>query len=546
MGVITDFIPMKIEQVVNNTTKQVITAERWNELWNLNVTQGDHSESWLQNLVNAHNTNIADMNAALALKSDKSVTNQHYKAVSFNANNGVFTFTREDGSFTTVDTALEKVATNWQYDPITQELVLTLVDGSTQRVSLSAFITENEFVDSSTVVFSVSSHKVTAGIKPGSLNDTHFTSAFLASLQNQVTQAQASATAAANSAIDAASSASLAGTRASAAATSATAASNSKDAAASSATAAASSATAASGSASSASTSASSATASANSASSSASIATGAATTAANAANEAETSRATAVTAKNEAASAATSATASKNAAETAATTATTKAGEATSAAATATGAATTATTKASEASTSAGASQSHSVISQSWAVGGTGVRPGEATNNAKYWAQQAAEIVGGDFATKAEAQGYVSTHNTNAQAHETLFQAAATDAQSKANAAEAAAKAASRPSTWTPTATEVGAAVPSTQVSATLTTTWSGTGPFTQAVAITGMTATKNGIIGLAPTATAAARAAAKVASLMLTSQGTNTITITADGDKPTIALPIIVTMLG
>ena len=553
MGVITDFIPMKIEQVVNNTTKQVITAERWNELWNLNVTQGDHSESWLQNLVNAHNTNIADMNAALALKSDKSVTNQHYKAVSFNANNGVFTFTREDGSFTTVDTALEKVATNWQYDPITQELVLTLVDGSTQRVSLSAFITENEFVDSSTVVFSVSSHKVTAGIKPGSLNDTHFTSAFLASLQNQFTQAQASATAAANSATDAASSASLAGTRASAAATSATAAatsataaSNSKDAAASSATAAASSATAASGSASSASTSASSATASANSASSSASIATGAATTAANAANEAETSRAAAVTAKNEAASAATSATASKNAAETAATTATTKAGEATSAATTATGAATTATTKASEASTSAGASQSHSVISQSWAVGGTGVRPGEATNNAKYWAQQAAEIVGGDFATKAEAQGYVSTHNTNAQAHETLFQAAATDAQSKANAAEAAAKAASRPSTWTPTATEVGAAVPSTQVSATLTTTWSGTGPFTQAVAITGMTATKNGIIGLALTATAAERAAAKAASLMLTSQGTDTITITADGDKPTIALPIVVTMMG
>ena len=284
MGVINDFIPMKVEQTISNTPRQSITAERWNELWNLNVVQGDHSEVWLQHLVDAHNSLTTDVSAALALKSDKAVTNQHYKSVTFNANTGIFTFTREDGSFTTIDTALEKVATNWQYDSITQELVLTLVDGSTQRVSLSAFITENEFVDSSTVVFSVSSHKVTAGIKPGSLNDTHFTSAFLASLQNQVTQAQASATAAANSATDAASSASLAGTRASASATSATAASNSKDAAASSATAAASSATAASGSASSASTSATSATASANSASSSASIATGAATTAANAA----------------------------------------------------------------------------------------------------------------------------------------------------------------------------------------------------------------------------------------------------------------------
>ena len=88
--------------------------------------------------------------------------------------------------------------------------------------------------------------------------------------------------------------------------------------------------------------------------------------------------------------------------------------------------------------------------------------------------------------------------------------------------------------------------AIKSTQVLATLTTTWTGTGPFMQAVTIAGMTATKNGIIGLAPTATAAERTAAKAASLMLTSQDTNTITITADGDKPTIALPIVVTMMG
>ena len=95
-------------------------------------------------------------------------------------------------------------------------------------------------------------------------------------------------------------------------------------------------------------------------------------------------------------------------------------------------------------------------------------------------------------------------------------------------------------------TAEDVGAAVPSTQVSATLTTAWSGTGPFTQAVTIAGMTATKNGIAGLAPTATAAERAAAKAASLMLTSQGADTVTITADGDKPTVAIPLVVTLLG
>lgn len=54
----------------------------------------------------------------------------------------------------------------------------------------------------------------------------------------------------------------------------------------------------------------------------------------------------------------------------------------------------------------------------QSWAVGGTGTRPGEDTNNAKYWAEQAQAVVGGDFATKVEAQGYVTAHNQSDDAH--------------------------------------------------------------------------------------------------------------------------------
>ena len=57
----------------------------------------------------------------------------------------------------------------------------------------------------------------------------------------------------------------------------------------------------------------------------------------------------------------------------------------------------------------------------QSWAVGGTGTRPGEDTNNAKYWAQQAQTAVGGDFATKEDAQGYVTAHNESVDAHPDL-----------------------------------------------------------------------------------------------------------------------------
>lgn len=60
----------------------------------------------------------------------------------------------------------------------------------------------------------------------------------------------------------------------------------------------------------------------------------------------------------------------------------------------------------------------------QSWAVGGTGTRPGEDTDNAKYWAKQAQAALGGDFATKAEAQGYVTTHNESDAAHPDIREA--------------------------------------------------------------------------------------------------------------------------
>lgn len=47
------------------------------------------------------------------------------------------------------------------------------------------------------------------------------------------------------------------------------------------------------------------------------------------------------------------------------------------------------------------------STLSRSWAVGGTGTRQGEDTNNAKYWCSQAQEIVGADYVTTGEFNDY-------------------------------------------------------------------------------------------------------------------------------------------
>lgn len=145
--------------------------------------------------------------AALALKSDKAVTNKHIKSVELDEATGTFTFTRENGTKIVIDTALEKVAVNFTYDEDSQSLILTLADGSTETVSLAAFVTTTEFEDSGTIEWSVSGSKVKATVKEGSITDTMLSSALKAMLLGYVNRAAGSATNAAASEKNAAASA---------------------------------------------------------------------------------------------------------------------------------------------------------------------------------------------------------------------------------------------------------------------------------------------------------------------------------------------------
>lgn len=148
--------------------------------------------------------------AALELKSDKDVTNKHIKSVELDEATGTFTFTRENGTKIVIDTALEKVAVNFTYDEDSQSLLLTLADGSTETVSLAAFVTTTEFDDSSTIEWSVSGSKVKAAVKDGSITDTMLSSALKTMLLGYVNRAAGSATNAASSERNAASSAATA------------------------------------------------------------------------------------------------------------------------------------------------------------------------------------------------------------------------------------------------------------------------------------------------------------------------------------------------
>lgn len=138
----------------------------------------------------------------------------------------------------------------------------------------------------------------------------------------------------------------------------------------------------------------------------------------------AESAKTAAEAAKAEAAESAESASASAQTAQGAASSAGTAASTASSAAAAASGSASDAAGSAAAAAQSAASVAGINKTAESWAVGGTGTREGENTNNAKYWAQQAEATVGGDFATKTEAQGYVADHNQSAAAHSDIREA--------------------------------------------------------------------------------------------------------------------------
>lgn len=287
-------------------------------------------------------SNLNKMDAAIGVIDDRVITLDTTKAtktevatlvadVTFEESTGIITITKKNGSKITIDTQMEKIAINFVYNPTTQQIILTLIDGTKQYIDLSALITQYEFLDSDTVAFYIDKDgKVSAIVKEGSIEEKHLEPNYLAKIKVEVAKSESSQQAAAMSETNAKASENAAKASETAAKTSETNAKASETAAAKSATAAAISETNAKASETSASQSAATATSEAASASQSASTAIDKATIA--------TQKATEIIGKAE--SAADSAT-----------------------------------------------------KAQSYAVGGTGSREGEDSDNAKYYYQQAKDV---------------------------------------------------------------------------------------------------------------------------------------------------------
>ena len=126
-------------------------------------------------------------------KVDLTKANELVKEILWDESNGTLTVVKMNGSKAVIDTKLEKLAVNFKYNPQTQQLVITLDDGTAQNVDLSALITQYEFLESDTIVFEITDGKVKSIVKNGSITEDKLQPNFLADIKVESAKAVASA-----------------------------------------------------------------------------------------------------------------------------------------------------------------------------------------------------------------------------------------------------------------------------------------------------------------------------------------------------------------
>lgn len=139
--------------------------------------------------IEEHDNRIVALDAA---KVDLTKANELVEEILWDESNGTLTVVKMNGSKAVIDTKLEKLAVNFNYNPQTQQLVITLDDGTAQNVDLSALITEYEFLDSDTIAFEIVDGKVKANVKNGSITEDKLQPNFLADIKVEVTKAETS------------------------------------------------------------------------------------------------------------------------------------------------------------------------------------------------------------------------------------------------------------------------------------------------------------------------------------------------------------------
>ena len=188
---------------------KVYTRINWlNKSESLTTPLGKTNLNKMDKAINLIDDEVVSMSAKIdeidTTKVSADQLNNMVTDVGFNDKNGVISITKYNGTVLNIDTAMEKIAVNFEYNAQTQQLILTLENGEKQYIDMSALITQYEFKDTDTIAFSVDSDgKVSASIKSGSITKAMLSSEVMSAITLSENNAAASAQAAAQSATNA-------------------------------------------------------------------------------------------------------------------------------------------------------------------------------------------------------------------------------------------------------------------------------------------------------------------------------------------------------
>ena len=128
-------------------------------------------------------------------KADQTDMLQAVRSIGYTASTGTFRVTFFNGSYIDIDTDIEKIAINFDYDddptsPNYQKIIITLQDGTKKYIDLSALITEYEFNSSQTIQANVSGGEVSFDVINGSITEDKLEPNFLANCRIEVALAE--------------------------------------------------------------------------------------------------------------------------------------------------------------------------------------------------------------------------------------------------------------------------------------------------------------------------------------------------------------------
>lgn len=108
------------------------------------------------------------------------------QGIAYERDSGRIVISYLNGSKSYIDTDIEKLAIDIDYDASTQRIIIISQDGTRKYADISSLITQYEFEDSDTITHDVSGGKVKAKIKDGSVTEKMLRPNLMADVKQQV------------------------------------------------------------------------------------------------------------------------------------------------------------------------------------------------------------------------------------------------------------------------------------------------------------------------------------------------------------------------